>query len=186
MRSLPPMVTLLAGLVLAPEAAAEPPTGWGVSASYTSLSTSQWSIGTDSGRTAVTGHLMRGNLGLGAGVAVLHSGALQRSTAFEGFGQLRLVGPFDLNAERKLSWWPTIGLELGLTGSQSYWFEIDEWSEFRGSPVYLSTFAEPLQFRLGPVVLSAFELGFGSTLPAYGRTLRIRTTFLRVGVWLDG
>ncbi len=119
---------------------------------------------------------------IGLGARRLFGTTVAKTTAWEGF--LRAQG-----GPRVGCWAPAAGLELGVTGAlQQDWPAIEEsffYQEFvkngTRDVVYAAFIVTPLRFRLGPVSVAAGSLSFGSSLPNWGRAVRIEVGLLDAG-----
>lgn len=119
---------------------------------------------------------------LGLGGRRLFGQTLDRSTGWEGFLGARL-------APRLGVWAPAAGVELGLTGAlQQNWAAIEQsffYEEFvkngTRDVVYGAFAVSPLRFRVGSFVGEVGSLSFGSSLPRWGRAVRVVITPVEAG-----
>jgi hypothetical protein len=118
---------------------------------------------------------------LAAGFRGLWGPRVIASSAFEGFGSASLVPDFG-------RWRPRIGLELGYSRLVTDKRPPDV-SEPRGidqdyraavSPVYAAIAAAPLRMRIWQLDIAVLELDAGTTIPDFGRALRLTVMFGQV------
>lgn len=174
------MVLLLATLAMAADQVI-PHAAWAHSA--------WWEGGVTADRKAIElGATLRWDAGaeVEVGARRLFGHALVPWSGFELYGAARAapaLGP----------WRPAVGLELGLTGALNRDWSVDHGEEWgwaeeptraHADPVYLAVQIEPLRARIGPVVAGLGEISMGSTLPSWGRVVRLELTWVRLGVAL--
>lgn len=142
------------------------------------------SVGTSNRQAVGVGAWVRLDPGveLGGGGRRLFGATLAPATGWEGWLGGRL-------SPRVGCWMPAAGLELGLTGALQQDFAVIERSFFfeefvengTRDVVYAAFSISPLRFRLGPVVAEVGSLSFGSSLPRWGRAVRVEITPLEAG-----
>jgi hypothetical protein len=142
------------------------------------------SVGTSNRQAVGLGGWLRVDPGVEVGVGArrLFGATLAPATGWEGWLGGRL-GP------RIGCWSPAAGIELGLTGALQQNFAAIEKSFFyeefvangTRDVVYGAFTVSPLRFRVGPIIAEVASLSFGSSLPSWGRAVRVELTPLEAG-----
>lgn len=116
-------------------------------------------------------------LQVGGGVRLVAGPLVAGSAAAEVFASCALEASFG-------SWTPRLSLELGYSGvlrakPRSYDVPVGSDVFYRDtpSPIYFAIAAAPLSFGLGRAHLSLLEIDWGSSVPDFGRGIRLAVWF---------